>query len=127
MGRYDWHKEEINKLIKILAATKTSKEIEKIFDFVLTPREINDIARRLKALEMLGEGKSYADIQSELGMSPIVISRISGKIGFGFSASQKAKLNDKILHKNKTSKEYTLRYKGAPTISEVLDLIFKKL
>lgn len=125
MGRYDLHKEEIDQLIKIVAKAKTPKEVEKIFDFILTPREINDIARRLKVLEMLKDGKSYTDIQSKLGISPIVIGRVSGKIGFGFSTRSKTgqKNNSKISNKSSNS---PLRYKGAPTLSELLDTILGK-
>ncbi len=119
MSRYDWHKEEIDQLIKLIAKAKSPKEVKKIFDFILTPREINDIARRLKVLEMLGEGKSYSDIQSKLGISPIVISRIGGKVGFGFSTGARASRKNNY----KFSKKYPLRYKGAPTLDEIFDII----
>jgi len=85
--RLVWHKEEVEDVIKLLLSCKTKENMEKVFDRILTPREINDIARRYKALIMIDEGRSYADIHLETGMSKVTITKLFAKCGYGFRKS----------------------------------------
>src|SRR3989344_7126426 len=85
--RLIWHKEDVQGVIKLLLSCKNEKEIELIFDRVLTPREINDIGRRYKVLKMIDEGKTFTEILMETKMSSKTISRIGAKCGFGFRKS----------------------------------------
>ncbi len=109
--RMVWHTEGVQKVLAILRDCSTIKEIELIFDRVLTTREINDIARRFEALAMIDEGKSYADIHMRTGMSPNTIARLSAKCGFGFRKSSG-------ISKPKMKSDYRskriIRYKGVP-------------
>ena len=61
--RLVWHDKEVLDVMSLFVECKGIDEVRKIFDRVLTPREINDIGRRYQALIMIDEGKSYADIR----------------------------------------------------------------
>lgn len=110
-----WCEKEIFNMIKLVAKAGDTKEVIEVFDKILTPREINDMARRLAVLKMIKEGKSYQNISMSLGMSSATISRISSKIGFGFR-----RCDTKILGKKREIirpriKKSKIKYKGAPT------------
>lgn len=107
--RLVWHKEGIQDVVELLLDCKNKQEIEVVFDRILTPREINDIARRYKALTMLDEGKSYTDIQLATGMSRVTISRLSAKCGYGFRKSSGLSKRSAASIKNNRR---PLRYKG---------------
>jgi len=109
--RLVWHKDEIQEVIRLLLSCKNNEDIEIFFDRVLTPREINDIARRYKVLKMIDGGKSYADIMQETGMSAVTISRLSMKCGYGFRKSSGIK---KVGKREPYGQRKTLRYKGVP-------------
>jgi TrpR-related protein YerC/YecD len=116
----EWREKEIEEIISFLAQ-KSALEIEEVFDATLTPREINDMARRFKILKLLEEGKTYADIQMGLGVSTEMISRVSGKIGYGFRRTYGTieKSKDQPGPKKQHRRSNT-RYKGAPSITEIL-------
>ncbi len=86
--RLVWHDEEVVEVLDLILESKNRDELRNIFDRILTPREINDIGRRYKALKMIDEGRSYADIRTSTGMSPVTISRLGSKCGFGFQKAQ---------------------------------------
>lgn len=110
--RLVWHKEEIQEVISLLLSCETNHDMEIIFDRVLTPREINDIARRYKTLKMIDDGKSYADIMQETGMSAVTISRLSMKCGYGFRKSSGIKKINKKSSSMGYGRGMTLKYKG---------------
>ncbi|RJO61457.1 hypothetical protein C4544_03010 [candidate division WS5 bacterium] len=107
--RLFWHKKEIKEVVGLLVEAKTDTEVELIFDRILTTREINDVARRYKVLKMIEEGKSYADIMTETGMSSSVICRLSAKCGYGFQKSSGLR---KPRSKGASSRKRTIKYKG---------------
>lgn len=108
--RLIWHKKEIKEIIDLITETKSSREVEIIFDRIMTTREINDIARRYMVLRMLEDGKSYADIILKTGISSSVICRLSSKCGFGFQKS--SGLKKQKNRKKKIAKTLKLNYKG---------------
>jgi len=119
MARDEWFQNEINELLKEVATTKTPAEVEELFDCILTPREINDMAKRLKILKLLKEGKSYLEIRDTLLVSPNIVSRISNKIGYGFrrtNSREKTKNSKTTTH----PKKKILKYKGATPIHRIL-------
>ena len=109
-----WCEKEISKMIETVAATKTPEDVCNLFDKILTPREINDMARRMIVLEMIEAGESYSTIAMKLKMSSNTISKISGKIGYGFrrSSPETATKTKLILPRIVDS---GIRYKGAST------------
>jgi len=119
MSREKWFQKEIDELIKDIANATTELEVIKLFETVLTPREINDIARRLKILKMIKEGKSYLEIQDVLNVSSGVISRVSANVGFGFRRSNKTV---EIPESNNIKvKKRIIKYKGATPIHRLWD------
>ena len=112
--RLVWHKEEIQRVIELLLSCKKKEEVELVFDRILTPREINDIARRHKALTLFDEGSSYSDIMAKTGMSSVTISRLSMKCGYGFRKSSGLKKPKKETKKLNKREYKTLKYKGFP-------------
>lgn len=77
------HTEEIDKLFDAILSLETREECYKFFEDALTPREVLDIAQRLKAAEMLKAGKSYTEVCAATGMSTATISRVSKALESG--------------------------------------------
>lgn len=111
-----WYEKEIKKMLKEVAGAKTVNEVEKLFDKILTPREINDMARRLAIGKMLGEGKSYLEIQETLRVSPTIVSRVANKIGYGFrrTTSRAKKIG------SPEPKRQTVKYKGLAPYNRIV-------
>lgn len=119
MSREKWYQNEINKMISVVAGLENTQQVEEIFDQIITPREINDMARRLAAVEMLNEGISYSEIREKLNLSPIIISRLANKIGYGFRRSSTVIKSDSP--KAKRAKKPIRKYKGATPIHRMFD------
>ncbi len=77
------HTEEIDKLFDAILSLETREECYKFFEDALTPREVLDIAQRLKAAEMLKAGNSYTEVCAATGMSTATISRVSKALESG--------------------------------------------
>lgn len=107
--RLVWHDKEVLNVMTLLVNCKDIDEVRKVFNRVLTPREINDIGRRYQALMMLDEGRPYSDIRMTTGMSPTTINRLATKCGFGF---QKSSGLPKPKQPKAPAKQRTIRYKG---------------
>lgn len=112
--RLVWHDKEVLDVMALFADSKSIDEVRKIFDRVLTPREINDIGRRYQALMMIDEGKSYADIRLKTGMSPTTLNRLATKCGFGFRKSSGLPKPKKPRVPIKGKR--TIKYKGVRVI-----------
>lgn len=109
-----WFEKEIDKMLVKIAKTKTKDEVEKIFDRILTPREINDMARRMEVWELLEENISYREIQDRLRVSSAIVSKVANKIGYGFRrTSSKTKIKSKKGKNNQYGKiKKYVNYKG---------------
>ena len=79
----DLHTKDVDKLFDAILSLNTIDECYKFFEDALTPREILDIAQRLKAAEMLKAGKSYAEVCASTGMSSATVSRVSKALESG--------------------------------------------
>jgi uncharacterized protein YerC len=84
MDTNKWCENEIRELIADVSKANTVAEVEDIFDLVLTPRELNDMAKRHKIKKMLEAGEPYINIETSLKVSPTIISKVSSHIGYGF-------------------------------------------
>lgn len=118
MAREMWYQEEINKMLRKITEIKTKKELETLFNQIVTAREINDMARRFEAINLLNDGTSYSEIRQRLGLSPIIIARLSGNIGYGYRRSSEVV---KIDAPKRRYKKPPLRYKGAVSIHRMFD------
>ena len=77
------HTQEVDTLFDAILSLQTREECYKFFEDALTTREILDIAQRLKAAEMLKNGKSYTEVCQATGMSTATISRVSKALESG--------------------------------------------
>ena len=77
------HNSEVDVLFDAILSLKSREECYKFFEDALTTREILDIAQRLKAAEMLKNGKSYTEVCQATGMSTATISRVSKALESG--------------------------------------------
>ncbi|MBQ8879634.1 MAG: hypothetical protein IJY69_02195 [Clostridia bacterium] len=71
------NEKDIDNLCRAVLSLENEDECRKFFEDVLTPKEISDIAQRLKAAYMLKDGRSYLEVSLETGMSTATISRVS--------------------------------------------------
>jgi TrpR-related protein YerC/YecD len=117
MGQEKWHQLEVDELVKGLSEIETIPKMEEFLERIVTPRELNDMAVRLRVWKMLEEGESYSTIRLELGVGSELISKVSNKIGYGFRRSSMVAKKREV---KKPSRKH-LRYKGAPSILDLLD------
>lgn len=113
-----WCEKEIEEMLEQVAEANNAEEVSEVFERILTPREINDAARRLAIIKMLEQGESYSSISMRLGVSSGVISKISVGSGYGFRRSDYkalAKIKPKEKAKLPHLVESKIRYKGTPT------------
>ena len=68
---------EVDALLEVFAHVTNPDDIFKLFEDLLTVREIKDVARMLKA------GKSYTAIEQKTGASATTIARVSKALNYG--------------------------------------------
>jgi len=73
----NWKSKENQRLIQGILALNTENEAERFLRDLMTEKEINEFAKRLKAAEMLTEKRSYSTIEKETGLSSTTIARVS--------------------------------------------------
>ena len=115
-----WCEKEIAEVIREIARRDKPEEVCELLDVIFTPREINDIARRYKAMIMLNQGKSYLEIRDLLGLSNVVISRVSGKIGLGFRRTHSTTQKRSASHDVSSKKKPIRKYKGSVPIHRII-------
>lgn len=85
----NWHTKEVDELFEAILALENKEECYEFFSDACTIKEILDIAQRLKVAKMLREGKSYAQISKDVGVSTATISRVSRCLEYGSSGYNK--------------------------------------
>lgn len=119
MSSEKWFEDEINEMVVVVAGAKNPQEIVDLFEYILTPREINDMAKRLKILKMLSAGCSYCEIQRRLMVSSSLIGRLSYHVGYGFRRSNNSgkRVGDRKVSNILESylRSPKLKYKGITT------------
>lgn len=109
-----WFEKEIDKMLVEISKTKSKKEVEKIFDRILTPREINDMARRLEIWRLLERGISYREIQDRMRVSSAIVSKVAYKIGYGFRRTN-VKIKKDVKKAKKEFNGFKNKYIGVTT------------
>jgi len=74
---------DIDRLFEAILTLETVEECYKFFEDACTVKELQDIAQRLKAAEMLKNGENYNVVSRETGMSTATISRVNKCLGYG--------------------------------------------
>lgn len=76
-------KESLSNLYKAFALINDPAEAEAFLTDLCTIKEMQDMAQRLVAAEMLKKGENYLNIASEIGISTATISRVSRALNYG--------------------------------------------
>lgn len=71
------------KLFEIITQLKTPDEVEEFLKDLCTNKEIEQMAQRIKAAELIAEGKTYNQITDELDISSATIARVSQALKYG--------------------------------------------
>lgn len=64
-------------MIQAILALKTSDEAERFLRDLMTKKEIEELANRLKAAEMLTKKLPYSLIEEKTGLSSTTVARVS--------------------------------------------------
>lgn len=73
----DWKKIEKRKLLRAVLSLKTEKEAAAFLRDLMTEKEIDEFAKRLKAAEMLTDKTPYTVIEKTTGLSSTTIARVA--------------------------------------------------
>src|SRR3990167_7011724 len=73
----DWKRKGNQRLIKAILALKTENEAGRFLRDLMTEKEIEEFAKRLKPAEMLTEKIPYSTIEKETGLSSTTVARVA--------------------------------------------------
>lgn len=73
----DWKSKINQRLAQAILSLKTTDEAERFLRDLMTEKEIQEFAKRLRAAEMLIDKQSYLNIESETGLSSTTIARVA--------------------------------------------------
>lgn len=73
----------LQRLYESFTKIGTKEEAAAFLNDLCTYRELEDMAQRLRAAEMLKQGDNYMKIASEIGISTATISRVSRALNYG--------------------------------------------
>ncbi len=75
--------EDINKLFSLILSLKTPEDCALLFEDLCTTKELEQMAQRVKAAELLIEGKTYNQVMRECEISSATLSRVSRCVQYG--------------------------------------------
>ena len=81
-------KDDINKLYEVLVSVGSVKECRDLLDDLCTVKEVEQMAQRIKAAQLLIEGKTYAQVMEETDISSATLSRVSRCVQYGSGYSR---------------------------------------
>jgi TrpR family trp operon transcriptional repressor len=73
----------LNEFIKTINDKSNTKEIEKFLKAILTPKELDEIPKRLQIVKMLKKGLPQREIVEKLGVGVATVTRGSKEIQKG--------------------------------------------
>ncbi|MBN1779371.1 MAG: DNA-binding transcriptional regulator [Candidatus Buchananbacteria bacterium] len=73
----NWNNPKNQELITAILALKTTDEARRFLRDLMTAKEIEEFANRLKAAEMLTKRITYSKIEKETGLSSTTVARVS--------------------------------------------------
>ncbi len=76
-------KEMSDRLFELISSLKSPKECKELFSDLCTEREIEQMAQRIKAAELLKEGKTYNQVKAQCDISTATLSRVSRCLQYG--------------------------------------------
>lgn len=70
-------------LYELLANIDNSKDVEKLLDDLCTKKEVENMAERLYAAQLLLAGNTYTQVMSQVNISSATLSRVSQCVQYG--------------------------------------------
>lgn len=77
------HSETTDRLFETIAGLESVEECYKFFEDLCTIKEIQDMAQRYDAANLLYDGVSYQKIAEQTGISSATISRVNRCLNYG--------------------------------------------
>ena len=71
------------KLFEIFTQLNTVEEVEDFLKDLCTNKEVEQMAQRIKAAELIAEGKTYTQVAEEIDISSATIARVSQALKYG--------------------------------------------
>ena len=85
--------EKIAKLYALLAQLEDAAQVEMLFEDRCTKKEVENMAERLYAAQLLMEGKTYNQVMEQSNISSATLSRVSRCVQYGSGYSRLLKKN----------------------------------
>ena len=83
MQRKSVSKQDIENLFNVIARVDSPDDCRKLFEDLCTDKEIEKMAQRIKAAELLIEGKTYNEVINQTDISSATLSRVSRCVQYG--------------------------------------------
>ena len=80
--------EKIMKLYTLLAQLEDAAQVEALFEDLCTKKEVENMAERLFAAQLLMEGNTYNQVMEQANISSATLSRVSRCVQYGSGYSQ---------------------------------------
>lgn len=75
--------EHKDRLFEMLAQINDPKDMEKLFEDLCTRKEVENMAERLYAAQLLLAGSTYTQVMSQVNISSATLSRVSQCVQYG--------------------------------------------
>ena len=83
------HKDEkIERLYRLILSLSTMEECRALFDDLCTNKEVEKMAERVYAAQLLMEGKTYNQVMAQADISSATLSRVSRCVQYGSGYSK---------------------------------------
>ena len=80
--------ERLNKLYQIIADIHDPKDVETLFEDLCTRKEVENMAERVFAAQLLMEGNTYNQVMAQADISSATLSRVSRCVQYGSGYSK---------------------------------------
>ena len=88
------NEDDINLLYDVLVNVSSPEECRALLEDLCTVKEVEQMAQRIKAAQLLIEGKTYAQVMEETDISSATLSRVSRCVQYGSGYSRFLKPRD---------------------------------
>ena len=75
--------EKISRLYQLIASMETEADCKALFSDLCTEKEIEKMAERVYAAQLLMEGKTYNQVMAQSNISSATLSRVSRSVQYG--------------------------------------------
>ena len=80
--------EKVMKLYTLLSQLENADQVEALFEDLCTKKEVENMAERLFAAQLLMEGKTYNQVMEQANISSATLSRVSRCVQYGSGYSR---------------------------------------